>query len=72
MNQNKLNDPFQINFDDNNNNTIIKKKNKKCNKFCFCLCYLLIILFTNYISFCLGFIYDQRNDDGSLSNEYII
>ena len=71
MNQNKLNDPFQINFDDD---TIIKKnkKSKTCKNICFCLCCLFIVLFINYISFCLGIIYDQRNDDGSLSNEYII
>ncbi len=35
-----------------------------------CLIFIFLILFMNYISFCLGIIYYQQ--DGSSSNRYIL
>ena len=34
---------------------------------CMCCCCLFIIILMNYFSFCIGFIYREKNDDGSLS-----
>ena len=47
-----------------------KKHNKYVMNTCCCLICLFIMVFTNYISFCMGVIYFQR--DGSLSNSYIL
>jgi hypothetical protein len=69
MNQNELELPIHI---DNNNNED-KQRDKiyfKLKSLCKCFTCTGIVIFTNYISFCVGVIYFQR--DGSLANDYII
>ena len=68
---NELEDPLQ---GDNiqNEDKKLKCKEKcikyKCKNICCYLGCILIIIFTNYISFCIGFIHKGMiDDDGSLS-----
>ena len=53
---------------------IIIKRDKNYKKVirgsCCCLICVFLILFMNYVSFCLGIIYYQQ--DGSSSNRYIL
>ena len=51
-------------------NIVIRTENKKrkvLKKVIKYFCFLFLILFMNYISFCIGFIYCGNNEDGSLS-----
>ena len=57
----------EIMIRENNSELIIQKRFGTC--IC-CLCFLFLLIFSNYISFCMGVIYFQR--DGSLSNSYIL
>ena len=70
--ENQLESPLnlkneEIMIHENNSELIIQKRLRI---FISCLCFLFILIFSNYISFCFGVIYFQR--DGSLANEYII
>tara|TARA_Y100000768_G_C23711200_1_gene555831 strand:- start:306 stop:563 length:258 start_codon:yes stop_codon:yes gene_type:complete len=70
--ENHLESPLNLQNEDvlvreNNSELIIKKRLGMC--MC-CLCLVFLVIFSNYISFCLGVIYFQR--DGSLANEYIM
>ena len=59
----ELNEPF------NPENIVIRREKKYKNvlkRICSCLCCLIIIIFMNYISFCIGFIYHDNIKDGSL------
>ena len=70
MNDTNLEQPLQNKTSQTEKEKKCKCKCKRvsftCNKIYCCFCYLFIILLTNYISFCIGFIYCGR-DDGSFS-----
>jgi len=66
MNESDLELPFHednIQIEDN-------KYNLKIRSICTCIFCIALIIFTNYISFCIGIIYFQQ--DGSSSNQFII
>ena len=67
MNESDLELPFH------ENNIQIEEDNKynlKIRSICTCILCISLIIFTNYISFCIGIIYFQQ--DGSSSNQFII
>ena len=61
---------LELPFHEDNIQIEDNKHNLKIRSICTCIFCISLIIFTNYISFCIGIIYFQQ--DGSSSNKFII